>query len=98
MTPARRETLTKAIALIEATTRADAWDTQAEATRQALADLGAEFTVRRIWFDRADLRFSVKLAGVAGRCDFDKGEHLLLRWAANARTALAEGTDDNGAQ
>jgi hypothetical protein len=96
MTPARRETLTKAIALIEATTRADAWDTQAEATRQALADLGAEFTVNRIWTERTAPRFRVKLAAVTAYCDFDNGEHLLLRWAANARTALAEGTDDNG--
>jgi hypothetical protein len=93
MTPARRETLTKAIALIEATTRADAWDTQAEATRQALADLGAEFGKSP---GRRNSTNGMLLAGVGAHCKFDKGEHLLLRWAANARTALAEGTDDNG--
>jgi hypothetical protein len=95
MTPARRETLTKAIALIEATTRADAWDTQAEATRQALADLGATMGTASKIEGGEDLGFCIVLARVMAICDFDAGEHLLLRWAASARTALAEGTDDN---
>jgi hypothetical protein len=35
----------------------------------------------------------MKLSGITAALDFDNGEQLILRWAANARQALAEGTD-----
>ena len=37
----------------------------------------------------------VATLGVTASCAWDNGEHLLTRWAANARTAL-EQDDDNG--
>ncbi|MGL5446579.1 MAG: hypothetical protein ACRDBL_04640 [Rhabdaerophilum sp.] len=88
MTPTRRKTLLDAIDLIECTTRAGDWATDTEATLQALASLGGRFV------EGSPDTFI--LAAVTAHCAWDKGEHLLTRWAANARATLAEGTDDNG--
>lgn len=82
MTPARRQKLEAACRLIQQVTRDDAWDTRAEATRNALVGMGASFT-----FGNTNL---IRLAGVTASCTYDKGEHLLVRWAANARKTIAE--------
>lgn len=85
MTPARRNTLQAGIDLVQQVTRDDAWDTRAEATRNALRGMGAKIV------DQQTNTYSIRLAGVTASCTHDKGEHLLVRWAANARRALAEG-------
>lgn len=87
MTPARRAKLEAAIALIRDVNDADAWGTLTAETRAGLIGLGAVF------FDGP--ANTMRHAGITASCTFDNGEHLLLRWAANARTALAEGTDTN---
>lgn len=85
MTPARRQTLTEAIALIRAASNAESFD--AAAIRDALIGMGARFIDGNT--------NTMRLAGVTASCSWDNGEHLLTRWAANARTAL-EQDDDNG--
>lgn len=86
MTPARRAKLEAGIALIQQVTRCDQWDTRAETTREALIRIGASFT-----FGNTN---QIRLGGVTASCTYDKGEHLLVRWAANARKALAEADPD----
>lgn len=83
MTPARRAKLQAGIDLIQSVTRDDAWDTSAEATLNALIGMGASLS--------DGLTYTFRLGGVTASCTHDKGEHLLVRWAANARKALAEG-------
>lgn len=78
MTPARRKTLTDAIDLIRAASNAETFD--ASATRNALRVMGAKFSGT----------YTIRLAGVTASCTWDVGEHLLTRWAANARKAIAE--------
>jgi hypothetical protein len=96
VTPARRKTLTDAIDLIADVTNHDAWAICTEATREALITLGAQFGETPVPIDDdEDLAHFMTLGGVFALCAWDNGEHLLLRWAANARTALAEGTDEN---
>ena len=85
MTPARRQKLQAGIDLIQQVTRDDAWDTRAEATINALRGMGANIV------DAHTNTYSIRLAGVTASSTHDKGEHLLVRWAANARRALAEG-------
>ena len=80
MTPARRAKLIAAIDLIDAVTRADQWAERAQATRNALIGIGAAFIEGNT--------NTMRLAGVTASCTWDKGEHLLTRWAANARTAI----------
>lgn len=82
MTPATRKTLTDAVDLIRAATNADSFD--APAVRAALERLGARITVSIIWGGTNTIR----LAGITASCSWDAGEHLLTRWAANARKAL----------
>ncbi len=82
MTPARRAKLEAAIACIQQVTNDDAWDIRAESTRNALIGIGASFV-----FGNTNI---VRLGGVTASCTYDKGEHLLVRWAANARKALEE--------
>lgn len=82
MTPALRAKLETGIDLVQQVTRDDAWDTRAESTRNALIGIGASFV-----FGNTNL---VRLGGVTASCTYDKGEHLLVRWAANARKAIAE--------
>ncbi len=88
MTPARRAKLTAALDLIVAVTRDDAWAERTASTRNALIGMGARFT-----FGNTN---TIKLAGISASCAWDAREHLLTRWAANARKALAEAdpTDD----
>lgn len=83
MTPGRRAKLQAGINLIQLVTREDAWDTHAEATLNALIGMGASLT--------DGLTYTFRLGGVTASCTYDKGEHLLVRWAANARKKLAEG-------
>lgn len=83
MTPARRRKLEAALDLIRDVNDADAWGTLTAETRATLAGWGAEF------MDAGKGGF-IRFEGVSASCDFDRGEHLLLRWAANARTHLAE--------
>lgn len=85
MTPARRQKLTEAVALIRAASNADSFD--AAAIRDALIGMGARFIDGNT--------NTMRLGGVTASCAWDNGEHLLTRWAANARTAL-EQDDDNG--
>lgn len=82
MTPARRQKLEAGLAIIHQVNNADAWDTRTAETREALAKLGASLT--------DGLTYTFRLGGVTASCTHDKGEHLLLRWAANARAKLAE--------
>jgi hypothetical protein len=82
MTPARRKTLTDAIDLIAHVTRHDAWGMLADSTRAELIRLGATFPEGNT--------NTIRLAGVTASCTWDAGEHLLTRWAANARTALEQ--------
>jgi hypothetical protein len=86
MTPARRQTLADAIDLIRAASNAEAFD--AEAVRTDLIGLGARFIDGNT--------NTMRLAGVTASCSWDKGEHLLTRWAANARTALQQADDQDG--
>jgi hypothetical protein len=78
MTPARREKLTAAVDLIRAASNAESFD--ASGTRNALRAMGAKFSDT----------YTIRLAGVTASCTRDAGEHLLTRWAANARRALKE--------
>lgn len=87
MKPERRKTLQDALDLIASTTRADEWTSGATAERDALIRLGAQFVNGNT--------NTMRLAGVTASCTWNAGEHLLTRWAANARAALAEGDDDN---
>lgn len=87
MTPARRKTVTEALDLIADVTQHDAWAICTEATRDALIRLGA------VLIDGNTN--TMRLAGVTASCTWDKGEHLITRWAANARIAL-EQDDSNG--
>ena len=82
MTPDRRATLAAAIDLIRDVNDADAWGTLAAETRTALIKLGAAFVEGNT--------NTLRLGGVTASCSWDAGEHLILRWSANARTALAE--------
>ena len=83
MTPERRQKLDEALAIIADVNDADAWAMLTAETRTALIRLGAVFVDGNT--------NTLRLAGVTASCTFDKGEHLMLRWAANARTAIAEG-------
>jgi hypothetical protein len=85
LTPARRKSLTEAVDLIADVTNHDAWAICTEATRDALIGMGASFVDGNT--------NTMRLGGITASCTFDKGEHLLLRWAANARAALTQGTD-----
>ena len=82
MTPARRAKLEAGIALIADVNEADVWDMLTAETRTALIGIGAAFVDGNT--------NTIRLGGVTASCTFDKGEHLLLRWSANARKALAE--------
>jgi hypothetical protein len=82
MSPTRRQKLTRAADLIRAASNADSFD--AEAVKNALRAMGAKIV------DQHTNTYSVRLAGVTASSTYDKGEHLLVRWAANARVALAE--------
>jgi hypothetical protein len=86
MTPARRQKLEEALAIIRDVNDADAWAMLTTETRTALIALGATFAG-----GAEDTPHAMMLGGVLAVCGFDNGEHLILRWAANARTALAEG-------
>jgi hypothetical protein len=83
MTPAARKKLIAATDLIRAASNADSFD--AEAVKNALRGMGAKID------DQQTNTYSIRLAGVTASSTYDKGEQLLVRWAANARTALAEG-------
>lgn len=83
MTPARRQKLIAATDLIRRASNADSFD--AEAVKAQLRELGAKID------DQQTNTCTVRLAGVTASSTFDKGEQLLIRWAANARAALAEG-------
>ena len=85
MTPARRKQLEDGIAIIRDVNDADAWDMLTAETRTALIGAGAAFVDGNT--------NTIRLGGVTAHCTHDKGEHLLLRWAANARRALAEAED-----
>lgn len=87
MTPARRQKLEAGLAIIRDVNDADAWDMLTAETRTALIKVGASFVDGNT--------NTMRLGGVTASCTHDKGEHLLLRWAANARTKLSEGTDTN---
>ena len=94
MTPDRRQKLEAALAIIADVNDADAWDMLTTETRTALAKLGATFGETPLpTDDDEELAHVLTLGGVTALCGFDNGEHLMLRWAANARAALAEGTD-----
>lgn len=90
MTPARRAKLEAGIALIADVNEADAWDMLTDETRTALIKIGAAFVDGNT--------NTIRLGGVTASCTFHKGEHLLLRWAANARKALAEAGPDEGGE
>jgi hypothetical protein len=85
MTPAARQKLEAGLAIIKDVNDADAWDMLTAETRTELIKGGASFT--------DGLTNTMRLGGVTASCTHDKGEHLLLRWAANARTKLAEADD-----
>jgi len=82
MTPARRQKLEAGLAIIKVVNDADAWDWRTPETRAALIEAGASFI--------DGLTNTMRLGGVTASCTHDKGEHLMLRWAANARKELAE--------
>jgi hypothetical protein len=84
MTPARRQKLEAGLAIIREVNNADAWDTRSEAALNALIGMGAKL-------EEWSLTYTFRLGGVTASCTHDKGEHLLLRWAANARAKLEEG-------
>lgn len=86
MNPGRRKLLTDAVALIRAASNADTFDVPA--TRAALMRLGVGFVEGNT--------NTMKLSGVTASCSWNAGEHLMLRWAANARTALLEDDDTPG--
>ena len=97
MTPEQRNTLEAALAIIADVNEADAWDMLTAETRAELVKLGATFGETPIpTDDDEELAHVLTLGGVTALCGFDNGEHLMLRWAANARAALAEGADANG--
>jgi hypothetical protein len=97
MTAARHKLLTDALAIIADVNEADAWDMLTAETRAELVKLGATFGETPIpTDDDEELAHVLTLGGVTALCGFDNGEHLMLRWAANARAALAEGADANG--
>lgn len=87
MTPARRKKLEDGIAIIRDVNDADAWDMLTAETRTALIGAGARI------IDQHTNTYSISLGGVTASCTHDKGEHLFLRWAANARRVLAEAED-----
>ena len=87
MTLARRQKLEAGLAIIADVNDADAWDMLTAETRNALIGIGAAFVDGNT--------NTMRLGGVTASCTFPKGEHLLLRWAANARKALAEAGPDN---
>jgi hypothetical protein len=89
MTPARRQKLITAIDLIQQVTCDDAWAARADSTRNALIGMGARFINGNT--------NTMRLAGVTASCAWDKGEHLLTRWAAGARTALEQDDQQDGA-
>ncbi len=92
MTPDRRQKLEEALAIIRDVNDADAWAMLTDETRAALVKLGAVFGETPVQTPIGEeWPFTLTLAGVSALCRFDGGEHLILRWAANARTALAEG-------
>lgn len=82
MTPALRQKLVAAVDLIRRASNADSFD--ADAVKNALRGMGAKIV------DQHTNTYSVRLAGVTASSTYDKGEHLLVRWAANARAKLAE--------
>jgi hypothetical protein len=84
MTPERRQTLARAIALIRAASNAESFD--AAAVRGALEEMGARFV------DDGST-YLLRLAGVSACCNWNGGEHLFTRWAARARAALEESGD-----
>jgi hypothetical protein len=86
MTPARRQKLVAGLAIIRDVNDADAWAMLTAETRTALIGVGASFVDGNT--------NTIRLGGVTASCTYDKGEHLLLRWAANARKALAEDDEE----
>lgn len=82
MTPAARQKLLSGLAIIAEVNDADAWDTRTDEARERLIEAGAAFVDGNT--------NTMRLGGVTASCTFHKGEHLLLRWAANARKKLAE--------
>lgn len=94
MTPARRQTIEAALAIIADVNDADAWDMLTAETHRELIRLGATIGETETPTDDEDLAFVMTLEGVTALSAPDNGEHLLLRWAANARRALAESDGD----
>lgn len=88
MTPNRRQTLEVAVAIIREANGRDQLGDDPLQFRAKLIALGAQFIDGK--------RNTMKLAGITAALDFDNGEHLLLRWAANARQALAEAEPGDG--
>ncbi|MFO6447833.1 hypothetical protein ACLBKU_11865 [Erythrobacter sp. NE805] len=82
MTPARRAKLEAALAIIRNINDADDWAALTCEARDSLMGIGAQFV-----FGNTN---TLRLAGVTASCTWDNGEQLVLRWAANARKALAE--------
>jgi len=87
MTPRRRKTLTAALDLIRDAVARDQLGDFTDTFRAKLIALGAQFIEGQT--------NTMRLAGVTASCTWHAGEHLIMRWAANARTALAEAADDN---
>ncbi len=90
MTPAARQKLEAGMAIIRDVNDADAWAMLTAETRTALICVGAAFIDGNT--------NTMRLGGVTASCSWDKGEHLLMRWAANARVKLAEADDTADAQ
>lgn len=89
MTPARRQKLTEAVALIRAASNADSFER--DGVTEALVAMGAIFGETPVpTDDDEDLAFCLILEGVSALCAWDNGEQLITRWAANARAALEE--------
>lgn len=87
-----RQIIESALALIADINDADAWDVLTTETRNELVKLGATFGETLIpTDDDEELAHVMTLGGVSALCGFYNGEHVILRWAANARAALAEG-------
>lgn len=80
MTPSRRQTLEAAVAIIREANDRDQLGDDPLQFRAKLIALGAQFIDGK--------RNTMKLAGITTALDFDNGEHLMLRWAANASKAL----------
>lgn len=90
MTPARRQTLEAAVAIIREANGRDQLGDDPLQFRAKLIALGAQFIDGK--------RNTMKLAGITATLDFDNGEHLMLRWARNASTALENAAPGEGSE